>query len=115
MAFFDNLKLDGLKERATDLANSGIAKSKTMAEIAKLKANSMAEEDAMRKAYIEIGKAVYASLESGEEAQIEAYVEKVKACKAVIEKNNAKIAALKSDAQLTEAEAAAIGAPEIDE
>ena len=112
MAFFDNLKLDDLRERASDLANSGIAKSKNLAEIARLKAGIMAEEDGLRRAYIEIGKAVCESLETGAEAEIDAYVEKVKACKALIAENEAKIAAIRSEAQITEEEAAAVAAIE---
>ena len=49
-----------LKDRATDLAQAGVAQSKRLAEIAKLKTANMAEEDAIRKAYIEIGKLYYA-------------------------------------------------------
>ena len=112
MAFLDNLNLEGLRERASDLANSGIAKSKNLAEIARLKTGIMAEEDALRRAYIEIGKAVCESLETGAEAGIDAYVEKVKGCKALIAENEAKIAAIKSEGQITEAEAAAVAAVE---
>ena len=57
MAFFD--KLDSLKDKAVDLAQSGAAKSKELAEIGKLKLNNAAEEDAIKKAYIEIGKPYY--------------------------------------------------------
>ena len=41
---------DTLKERATDLAQSGVAKSKELAEIGKLKLDNAAEEDAIKKA-----------------------------------------------------------------
>ena len=100
----DKVKFDEIKEKAADLANSGVAKSKTMADIAKLKTNSMAEEDAIKKAYIAIGKAVYDALESGAEAEIEAYVEKIRASKAQIAENAAKIAELKNAGKVTEAE-----------
>ena len=62
MGFFDNLKetADTLKEKATDLAQSGVATSKRLAEIAKLKTANMAEEDTIKKAYIELGKLYYA-------------------------------------------------------
>ena len=52
---------DTLKDKATDLAQAGVAQSKRLAEIAKLKMANMAEEDAIKKAYIEIGK-LYLSL-----------------------------------------------------
>ena len=58
MAFFD--KLDSLKDKAVDLAQSGAAKSKELAEIGKLKLSSASEEDSIKKAYIEIGKLYYA-------------------------------------------------------
>lgn len=106
-AIFDNIK-----EKASDLASSGIAKSKHLADIAKLKASTMAEEDGLRHAYLEIGKAVFAALESGEEAQIDVYVAKAKACKALIAANEAKMAAIKSEAQITDEEAAAVAAAE---
>ena len=51
---------DTLKDKATDLAQAGVAQSKRLAEIAKLKMANMAEEDAIKKAYIEIGKLYYA-------------------------------------------------------
>ena len=109
----DKVKFDELKEKATDLANSGVAKSKTMADIAKLKANSMAEEDAIKKAYIAIGKAVYDALETGAEAEVDGYVEKIKASKAVIAENAAKIAEIKNAGKVTEDEVAEIEAEEI--
>lgn len=52
--------LDVLKDKAADLAQAGVAQSKRLAEIAKLKVSNMAEEDAIKKAYIEIGKLYYA-------------------------------------------------------
>lgn len=112
MAFLDNLNLEGLRERASDLANSGIAKSKNLAEIAKLKTGIMAEEDALRRAYIEIGKAVCEGLETGEVAEIDGYVEKVRGCKALIAENEARIAAIRSEGHITEAEADAVAALE---
>ena len=51
---------ENLKDRATEMAQAGVAQSKRLAEIAKLKTANMAEEDAIKKAYIEIGKLYYA-------------------------------------------------------
>ena len=50
---------ESLKDRAADLAQAGVAQSKRLAEIAKLKTANMAEEDAIKKAYIELGKLYY--------------------------------------------------------
>ena len=46
---------DDLREKVTDLAQSGVAKSKQLAEIAKLKTSNMGEEDTIKKAYLELG------------------------------------------------------------
>ena len=52
---------DDLREKVTDLAQSGVAKSKQLAEIAKLKTSNMGEEDTIKKAYLELGRLYYAS------------------------------------------------------
>ncbi len=85
MSFFDNLK-----ERATDLAQSGVAKSKELAEIGKLKLDNAAEEDAIKKAYIEIGKLYYAERGMTPEPAYAGLCEKITASKAAIEANNAR-------------------------
>ena len=92
MAFFDSLK-----ETVTDLAQAGVAKSKQVAEIAKLKAANMSEEDAIKKAYIELGKLYYAERGVAPEAAYISGCEKITAAKANIEANNAKIAELKAE------------------
>ena len=42
---------DTLREKATDLAQAGVAQSKRLAEMAKLKLANMSEEDAIKKAH----------------------------------------------------------------
>jgi len=90
MGFFDNLK-----NKATDLAQAGVAQSKRLGEIAKLKANNMAEEDTIKKAYIELGKLYYAEKGCAPEGAYAAACEKITAAKAAIEANNERIAELK--------------------
>ena len=90
MGFFDNLK-----EKATDLAQAGVAQSKRVAEIAKLKTANMGEEDTIKKAYVEIGKLYYAEKGLSPEGAYAAACEKITAAKAAIEANNDRIAALK--------------------
>jgi len=92
MAFFENLK-----ERATGLAQSGVAKSKELAEIGKLKLDNADEENTIRKAYIEIGKLYYAERGMTPDAAYAALCEKITASKAKIEENNARIAAIRAD------------------
>lgn len=95
MAFLD--KLDSLKEKAVDLAQSGAAKSKELAEIGKLKLNNAAEEDNIKKAYVEIGKLYYAERGMTPDAAYAALCEKITAGKAIIEANNARIEEIRED------------------
>jgi len=90
MGFFDNLK-----SKATDLAQAGVAQSKRLAEIAKLKTANLGEEDTIKKAYIEIGKLYYAEHSAAPEGAYAAACEKITAAKAAIEANNERIAELK--------------------
>ena len=92
MGFFDNLK-----EKATDLAQAGVAQSKRVAEIAKLKTANLGEEDNIKKAYVEIGKLYYAEKGLAPEGAYAAACEKITAAKAAIEANNDRIAELKVD------------------
>lgn len=52
--------LDELKEKTGDVARAGAAKSKQIVEMAKCRIDIMAEQDAIRKAYQQIGKRYYA-------------------------------------------------------
>ena len=97
MGFFDSLKANAgaLKDKATDLAQTGVAESKRLAEIAKLKTANLGEEDAIKKAYIEIGKLYYETNCAAPGEEYTAACEKITAAKANIEANNDRIAALK--------------------
>ena len=81
-----------LKDRATDLAQAGVAQSKRLAEIAKLKTANMAEEDAIKKAYIELGKLYFAEHGTAPDGAYTAACERITASKALIETNNDRIA-----------------------
>ena len=83
--------LDILKDKTVDLAQAGVAQSKKLAEIAKLKTSNMAEEDAIKKAYIEIGKLYYAEKGAVAEGPYAAACDKITAAKAAIEVNNDRI------------------------
>ena len=104
MGFFDNFK-----EKATDLAQAGVAQSKRLAEIAKLKTANMGEEDTIKKAYIELGKLYYAEKGAAPEGAYAAACERITAARAAIETNNDRIAQLKnsSDEEVEAEEAAA--------
>lgn len=91
--------INDLQERATDLAQSVVATSKCLAEIAKLKASNMAEEDTIRKAYVELGKLYYAEHGTTPDGAYAAACEKITAARAAIETNNDRIAELKATAE----------------
>ena len=86
---------ESLKGKATDLAQAGVAQSKRLAEIAKLKAANMAEEDSIKKAYLELGKLYYAENGAAPEGAYAAACEQITASKALIETNNERIDELK--------------------
>lgn len=92
MAFFDDLK-----DKAMDLGRAGVAKSKQIAEIAKLNLANSAEEDAVRKAYVEIGKLYYAERGMAPDAAYVALCEKITAAKTTIEENKTRITDLKEE------------------
>ena len=86
---------ESLKDRVAVLAQAGVAQSKRLAEIAKLKMSNMAEEDAVKKAYLEIGKLYYAEQGASPDGAYAAACERITAAKAAIEANNDRIAELK--------------------
>ncbi len=94
MAFFEDLK-----GKATDLVQSGVAKSMQLAEIAKLKTANMGEEDTIKKAYIELGKLYYAENGAVAGGAYAAACERITAAKAAIETNNDRITQLKATAE----------------
>ena len=102
MAFFDDLR-----DRAMDLGRAGVAKSKQLAEITRLTLNNASEEDAIKKAYLEIGKLYYAERGNAPEPAYAALCEKVTAAKVNIEENKARIAQIKQESDISDDEAAA--------
>ena len=104
--------LNNVKEKAADLAQAGVAQSKRLVEIAKLKTSNMGEEDTIKKAYIEIGKLYYAEKGLAPEGAYAAACEKITAARAAIEANNDRIAELRSAKEAEEAGEAAEEAAE---
>lgn len=88
--------LDALKDKATDLAQASVAETKRLAEIAKLKTANMAEEDAIKKAYVELGKLYYAEHGATPDGAYAAACEKITASRALIETNKERIEELKT-------------------
>lgn len=90
MAFFEEFKA-----RAAELAQAGVAKSKVLAEIAKLKAANLSEKETIHKAYLEMGRIYYAEKGATPDAAYAASCARVKNAMAAIKANNAKINELK--------------------
>lgn len=88
--------------KTMELTSTGIAKSKEVAEIIKLKMDSTAEQSAIRKAYIELGKLYYAERGAAPEAPYTALCERITAAKAKIAYNDERIADIKAASNLTE-------------
>ena len=105
MAFFEEFKA-----RAAELAQAGVAKSKVLAEIAKLKAANLTEKETIHKAYLEMGRIYYAEKGATPDAAYAASCARVRNAMAAIKANNAKIADLKDGAD----EAAATPTPEVE-
>lgn len=101
MAFID---FDALKDRAKDLAQSGVSKSKQIGEIAKLNLANVSEEDNIRKAYIEIGKLYYAERGMAPEPAYAALCEKITAAKVTIEENKNRVEELKAEGSIRDEE-----------
>lgn len=84
-----------LKETVTGLAQSGVAQGKKVASIAKLKSDNLAQQDALRKAYVAIGKLYYAEHKDAPEEGYGELFAKAEAALAAIAANNAALEELK--------------------
>lgn len=101
--------------KARELADTGVAKAKEVAEIGKLKVNNSAEQEAIRKAYSELGKLYYAERGSAPEAAYTDLCQRITDALARISYNNERIADIKaaghiSDSEVEETEAVETGA-----
>ena len=101
MAIFD---FEALKDKAKDLAQTGVSKSKQLGEIAQLNLANVGEEDTIRKAYMEIGKLYYAERGMAPEPAYAALCEKITAAKVAIEENKNRVEELKAEDSSVEAD-----------
>ena len=90
--------------KAKEITETGIAKAKELAEIAKLKVNNSTEQEAIRKAYSELGKLYYAERGSAPEAAYADACQRITDSMARISYNNERIADIKAAGQLTDEE-----------
>ena len=98
---------DDLKAKALDLAQAGAAKAKELTDIAKLNIANSAEEDTIRKAYIDLGKLYYAERGMAPEGAYVTLCEKITAAKQRLEENKAKIAEIKRAGNINDDDVAA--------
>lgn len=98
---------DSFKEKARELAQTGVAKAKELtdsavdkgkelSEIGKLKMQNATEQENIKKAYMEIGKLYFAEHASAPEAPYAALCQQISDAKAKIDYNNERIADIKS-------------------
>ena len=94
--------------KARELADTGATKAKEIAEIGKLKVNNSAEQEAIRKAYSELGKLYYAERGSAPEAAYASACQRITDAMARISYNNERIADIKAAGQITDEEIEAV-------
>ena len=94
---FDSLMdtITNLRERGAEYANVAMDKTKDAARLAKLTIALTAEKDALKKAYIELGKAYYEEHHNDAEGLYAQLVEEVDAVNARIEEMQSEIDSLK--------------------
>lgn len=95
-----NFDFGSIKEKMGNLAQAGVAQGKKVASIAKLKADNMAQQDAIRKAYFAIGKAYYAKMQGQPDEEFAELCGKVDAAMDAIAANNAALKDLKAAAEV---------------
>ncbi len=98
------MDFETIKSRVTELAQGGVAKAKALAEIAKLKVNNAAEEDSVRKAYMEIGKLYFAQRGMDPEPSFAALCAKIVESKERIAYNEERIADIRQADHITDAD-----------
>lgn len=96
--------IDDLKVKAVELTQAGMAKSKQLAEIARLNLANAGENDNIRKAYLELGKLYYAERGMAPEAGYTVLCEKITAAKINIEENKARIAQIKEEGSIKDSD-----------
>ena len=90
--------------RARELTDTGVAKAKEVAEVGKLKVQNSTEQEAIRKAYSELGKLYYAERGSAPEAAYADLCQNITDALARISYNNERIADIKAAGHLSEEE-----------
>ena len=90
--------------KARDLADTGVARAKEITEIGKLKVSNSTEQEAIRKAYSELGRLYYAERGSAPEAPYADACQRITDAMARISYNNERIADIKAAGQISDEE-----------
>ncbi len=90
------IDFDSIKEKAGNLVQAGVSQSKKVATIAKLKSDNLSQKDALRKAYLAIGKQYYAEKVGQPDEAYAALFAQADAALATIAANNAKLEEMKA-------------------
>lgn len=120
------MALENLSEKLSELAQTGVAKTKELldagmaktkelTEIGRLKVDNASEQEAIKKAYLEIGKLYFAERGMDPEAPYSALCEKIAASKAKIDYNQERIADLKAAGAPADVEDAGVEDVEVEE
>ena len=91
--------------KAKELADAGVAKSKELSEISKLKVQNSTEQEAIRKAYSDLGKLYYAEHGSAPEGACAELCQRITDALARISYNNERIADIKAAGRTSDDEA----------
>lgn len=101
--------------RARELADTGASRAREITEIGKLKVNNSAEQEAIRKAYSELGKLYYAERGSAPEAAYADACQRITDALARISYNNERIADIKAAGHISDEEVESVEAEEVPE
>ena len=97
--------------KAKELANAGMAKARELSEIGKLKVQNSTEQEAIRKAYSDLGKLYYAEHGSEPEAAYVELCQRITDSLARISYNNERIADIKAAGRTSDSETDAAEEP----
>jgi hypothetical protein len=120
-----NFDFESLKDKAKDLAQTGVAKAKELTdtgvskgkeltEIGKLKVQNASEQENIKKAYLELGKLYYAERGAAPEAGYASLCAQIADSQAKIDYNNERISDIKSAGKLSDEEVEDVSFEDID-
>ena len=89
--------LENVKQHLTDLACAGAAKAKKLSAAARIKADSMAQQDTIRKSYLELGKLWYSRNGTQPKEPYAALCTRIARAQAAIRANREKLKRLEED------------------